>query len=165
MTAQPPAAARRAILGVGAVLLSDEGVGVHAVRLLEEMEVPEGVVVFDGGTEGLGLMDFITSVDRLVIIDCVRGGQEPGTVYMFEPGDLGSAPDIYQTSIHQVGILEVLHMADLVGSRPWTTVIGVEPASLEIGEALSPVVLEKLQLVAGLALEEIGKARKNLPRG
>ena len=143
------------ILGVGNVLLTDEGVGIHAVRRLEQMELPEGVTVFDGGTEGFGLMDVIADLDRLVVIDCVRGGEPPGTIYCFDVGELGVPIDKFQTSIHQVGILEILHLVELVGKRPHTTIVGVEPASLEMNMELSDVVEAKLDVVTRLALEKV----------
>jgi len=143
------------ILGVGNVLLTDEGVGIHAVRRLEQMELPEGVTVFDGGTEGFGLMDVIADLDRLVVIDCVRGGEPPGTIYCFDVGELGVPIDKFQTSIHQVGILEILHLVELVGKRPHTTIVGVEPASLEMNMELSDVVEAKLDAVTRLALEKV----------
>ena len=143
------------ILGVGNILLTDEGVGVHAVRRLEQMGLPEGVTVFDGGTEGFGLMDVIADLDRLVVIDCVRGGEPPGTIYCFDVGELGVPIDKFQTSVHQVGILEILHLVELVGKRPHTTIVGVEPASLEMNMELSDVVEAKLDAVTRLALEKV----------
>ncbi len=149
------------ILGVGNVLLSDEGVGIHAVRTLEKESLPEGVEVFDGGTEGFGLMDVIADLDRLVVVDCVRGGEPPGTIYCFEVGELGVPIDKYQTSVHQVGILEILHLVELVGKRPRTTIIGVEPASLEMNLELSDVVAPKLNAVAQLALKKVQESSAN----
>ena len=146
---------RAVILGVGNVLLTDEGVGIHAVRRLEQMPLPDGVSVFDGGTEGFGLMDVIADLDRLVVIDCVRGGEPPGSIYCFDVGELGVPIDKFQTSVHQVGILEVLHLVELVGKRPHTTIVGVEPASLEMNMELSDVVASKLEAVTRLALEKI----------
>ncbi|HUT78390.1 MAG TPA: Ni,Fe-hydrogenase maturation factor, partial [Polyangia bacterium] len=76
-------------------------------------------------------------------------------IYRFEPGDIAAVPDRFATSIHQVGILEILHLSALVGQRPRTTIIGVEPASLEIGIGPSAAVAARLDAVCDLALEEI----------
>jgi hydrogenase maturation protease len=143
------------VLGVGNVLLGDEGVGVHAVRRLIDRGLPPGIEAFDGGTEGFGLLDVVSSCARLVVVDCVRGGEGPGTVYRFEPGEIDMVSDRYATSIHQVGILEILHLAALVGQRPRTTIVGVEPASLEIGIGPSAAVAARLEAVCDLALAEI----------
>lgn len=145
----------RAIIGVGNVLMMDEGVGVHCVRAIAEDRVPKGVMIFDGGTEGYGLIDVISDLDRLVIIDCVKGGERAGTIYSFDPSDVGIARDRYQASIHQAGICEVLDAAALVGKRPRTTVIGVEPKTLEIGMDLSQVLRGRLGRVIELALEAV----------
>ncbi|MFO8073694.1 MAG: HyaD/HybD family hydrogenase maturation endopeptidase [Polyangia bacterium] len=146
---------RRGILGVGNVLLCDEGAGVHAVRRLERSGAPPGISLFDGGIEGFGLMDIVAEQDRLVVIDCVRGGEEPGTIYRFEAEDVTAAPDRYQTSLHQVGILEILHFVELVGRRPRTTVVGIEPLRVEIGEKLSDLVAARLPRLGELAIEQV----------
>jgi len=148
---------RRVVLGVGNVLLGDEGVGVHAVRRLLERGLPPGVEAFDGGTEGFGLLDLVSTCSRLVVVDCVRGGQAPGTIYRFEPGHISVARERYATSIHQVGILEVLHFAALVGQRPRTTIVGVEPAVLEVSRALSPAVAARLDAVCETAILETAR--------
>ncbi len=148
--------AHAAILGVGNLLLRDEGIGVHAVKKIEKTGMaPDGVMVFDGGTEGFGLLDLISGLERLIVLDCVKGGGEPGTVYCFDARDLPFSPDKYQTSIHQVGICEILHLSDLVGTRPWTTIIGVEPESLSIGTELTDVVAAKVDTIVALALEKV----------
>jgi len=146
---------KRVVLGVGNILLSDEGVGIHAVRRLEDTDVPPEVELYDGGTEGFGLMDLIVGLDRLVVVDCVRGGEAPGTIYCFEIEDLATSVDKYQTSIHQVGILEILHLVELVGKRPRTTIVGVEPESLAIGMELSPAVSDRLASVTRLTLAKV----------
>ncbi|KPK22748.1 MAG: hypothetical protein AMK69_19195, partial [Nitrospira bacterium SG8_3] len=62
------------ILGVGNLLLSDEGVGVHVARKLMEMDLPAGVEVIEGGTDGFRLMNVVTEADRLIVVDAVKGG-------------------------------------------------------------------------------------------
>jgi hydrogenase maturation protease len=97
---------RVVILGVGNLLLSDEGVGVHVANKLLEMDLPEGVEVYEGGTDGFRLMSVVTGADRLIVVDAVKGGGEPGSIYRFEVNDAPSMPDSYKTSVHQIGILE-----------------------------------------------------------
>jgi hydrogenase maturation protease len=145
----------RAIIGVGNVLLGDEGVGVHAARALLRRDLPSGVAVLDGGTEGLGLMDAICGLERLVVIDCVRGGQAPGTVYCFDWDELPRSRRrlATSTSAHQVSLADVLDRVALVGDLPRTTVVGVEPARLEMGLELSAPVAARLEAVCDVALE------------
>jgi hydrogenase maturation protease len=143
------------ILGVGNLLLSDEGVGVHVANKLMEMDLPAGVEVIEGGTDGFRLMNVVTEADRLIVVDAVKGGSPPGSIYRFDIKDAPSSPDAFKTSVHQIGILEVVHLSELIGQTPETTVIGVEPRSLEMGMELSPEVQEKIPKIIELILEEV----------
>ena len=100
-------------------------------------------------------MDVLTDIDRLVLIDCVKGGQAPGTIYRFDPKDVAVARDRYQASIHQAGILEILQTAALVGKDPVTTVIGIEPETLKIGMELSPTLRLRLPELTELAVKTV----------
>jgi hydrogenase maturation protease len=106
------------ILGVGNLLLSDEGVGVHVANELMKIDLPSGVSVVEGGTDGFRLIDVITSTDRLIVIDAVRGGAEPGSIYRFNINEIKSCPSGFKTSVHQIGILEVVHLSGLIGKTP-----------------------------------------------
>ncbi len=142
------------ILGVGNLLMSDEGVGVHVANKLMEMDLPAGVEVIEGGTDGFRLMNVVTEADRLIVVDAVKGESPPGSIYRFDIKDAPSSPDVFKTSVHQIGILEVIHLSELIGQTPETTVIGVEPGSLEMGMALSPEVQDKIPKIIELILEE-----------
>jgi len=145
----------RAVIGIGNVLFRDEGVGVHAARALLEQEVPPAIVVRDGGTEGLGLLDVIVGLERLVLLDCVTGGGAPGTIYRFDWGDVPTgAASATPTSQHQTDIGDVLRHVALIGDTPRTTIIGVEPESLELGLELSPAVAAAIPAVCRHALEQ-----------
>ena len=143
------------ILGVGNLLLSDEGVGVHVAHELMKMELPPEVSVVEGGTDGFRLLNIITETDRMIVIDAVRGGADPASIYRFDVKDVRSVPPGFMTSVHQVGILEVIELSDLIGKTPSTTVIGVEPKSLEMRMELSPEVKEKIPRIIELVLEEV----------
>jgi len=143
------------ILGVGNLLLSDEGVGVHVAHELMKLELPPEVSVVEGGTDGFRLLNVITEADRVIVIDAVRSGADPGSVYRFDVNDVRSVPPGFMTSVHQVGILEVIELSGLIGKTPRTTVIGVEPRSLEMGMELSPEVKEKIPRIIELVLEEV----------
>ena len=146
---------RVVVLGVGNVLLSDEGVGVHVANRLVEMDLPAGLEVVEGGTDGFGLIHVVTGADRLIVVDAVKGGGAPGSIYRFDIKDAPTYPDAFKTSVHQIGILEVIHLSELVGQTPQTTVIGVEPKSVAMGLELSPEVQAKLPRIIELVLEEV----------
>ena len=145
------------VLGVGNLLLSDEGVGVHVANRLMAMELPPGVRVVEGGTDGFKLMNVVVGADRLIVVDAVKGGAPPGSIYRFDINDAPSTPAELKTSVHQIGILEVIHLSELVGDKPEATIIGVEPKSLEMGMELSPELEEKLPKIIELVLEEINR--------
>lgn len=148
---------RIVILGVGNLLLSDEGIGVHVANKLMEMELPSGVEVIEGGTDGFRLMNVVTDADRVIVVDAVKGGGEPGSIYRFNIDDVPSFPESYKTSVHQIGILEVIHLSEFLGTPPETTIIGVEPKSLDMSMELSPEVQDKIPRIIELVLEEVRK--------
>ena len=121
------------ILGVGNVLLADEGVGVHTVaRLLEEYDFPPNVQVMDGGTLGMSLMEYIQNSDYLIVVDAVRGGHEAGSVYRLEEEGLRKSLGM-SDSMHQMDLVDTLIMCDLsTGKRPKAVVFGMEPDSLSM---------------------------------
>jgi hydrogenase maturation protease len=143
------------VLGVGNLLLSDEGVGVHVAQRMMTMAMPPEVQVVEGGTDGFGLVNVITEADRMILIDAVRGGGQPGSIYRFEIEDCPPYPDIFKTSVHQISILEVINLSSLIGSTPRTTIIGIEPACMEMGMELSSVVAAKVPRVIQMIKEEV----------
>jgi len=146
------------VLGVGNELLSDEGIGIHVVKEIQQKNIfPSEVEVMEGGTDGFGLINIITDTDRLIVIDSIKGGSMPGTIYKFDIEDAPSTPDIFKTSVHQIGILEVINLSSLIGKTPKTTVIGIEPRSVSTGMELSEDVREKIPRVIELVKEEVEK--------
>lgn len=143
------------ILGVGNVLLRDEGVGVHVAQRMMDMDVPPGVEVMEGGTDGFGLMHVLLQAERLILVDAVKGGGPPGSIYRFGIEDCPPFPDVFKTSVHQVSILEVINLSGLIGSTPRTTVIGVEPKRMDMGMELSPEIEAKIPKVIQLIEEEV----------
>jgi hydrogenase maturation protease len=128
---------------------------------LMKMDLPPHVSVVEGGTDGFRLLNIITDADRLIIIDTVRGGAGPGSIYRFDIDEVRSCPSGFMTSVHQVGILEVIDLSGLIGKTPHTTVIGVEPKSLEMSMEVSPEIMEKIPRVIELVLEELQKPLDN----
>jgi hydrogenase maturation protease len=143
------------VLGVGNLLLSDEGVGVHVAQRMMTMNMPPEVRVVEGGTDGFGLVNVITEADRMILIDAVKGGGQPGSIYRFEIEDCPPYPDIFKTSVHQISILEVINLSSLIGSTPRTTIIGIEPACMEMGMELSPAVEARVPRVIQMIKEEV----------
>jgi hydrogenase maturation protease len=120
-----------------------------------DIAFPPEVEVVEGGTDGFGLIHVLTRADRLILIDAVKGGETPGSVYRFDLEECRPFPDLYKTSVHQISILEVLSLLGLIGSPPRTTIIGVEPKSLQMGMELSPEVEAQIPKVINLVKEEV----------
>ncbi len=143
------------ILGLGNILLQDEGLGVRAVeRLAAAYDLPEEVEALDGGTLGLDLLPRLYGVDALLIVDAAASGQAPGTLARLE-GDTIPAALAVKMSMHQVGLQDLMAASALQGMRPPRMVLwGMEPATLGWGLEFSPTVGARLDdLVAAVAQE------------
>ncbi len=136
------------LLGLGNLLMRDEGVGVQAVRLLEERyELPPHLEVVDGGTSGLDLLPYIEGRDRVLVVDAVNFGREPGYIGVLENREL---PALFarKDSLHHLGLQDVLAAAQLLEVAPREIcLIGVQPLSLEIGLELSGLLQGQLELL------------------
>jgi len=147
------------ILGVGNVLLGDEGIGVRVVEELENRFLfPEEVMVLDGGTAGIELLRYIEGRDLLIIIDAMRAGLAPGTVFRVEGEEVGRR-FMTRISPHQIGLSDLLAAGLLTGQIPERVVLfGVEPEQLATGIALSACVEASLEKILGAILEELAAA-------
>lgn len=144
------------VLGVGNILLSDEGIGVRAIEKLQRDFIlsPE-VCVIDGGTTGMEMLEDLACADHIVIVDAVRSGQPPATIVKLT-GD--QIPVFFKTKLspHQIGLSDVLATLELTGEAPGgVTVIGVEPVSLETSMDLSPKVEALLPQLTDLVVAEL----------
>lgn len=143
------------LLGLGNILLQDEGLGVRAVeRLAATYDLPEEVEALDGGTLGLDLLPRLYGVDGLLIVDAVASGQAPGTLVRLE-GDAIPAALAVKMSMHQVGLQDLMAASALQGMRPPRMVLwGMEPATLGWGLDFSETVAARLaDLVAAVVRE------------
>ena len=143
------------ILGIGNNLLTDEGVGVHVVRYLEERHGDEpGVTYLDGGTLSFTLAEPIATHDNLIVVDAARFGEPAGTVRCFEGDEMDRYLTGNRASVHEVGLMDLFDISRLAGTFPENrALIGVEPESLEWGEHPSATVAPAVARVAEMALE------------
>jgi len=140
------------VLGIGNVLLTDEGIGVRAIKELERrFSFPVNVELLDGGTAGIELLRHIRNRDYLIIIDAMKWNEKPGTVVRFE-GD--EVPAAFRTRIspHQLGLSDLLAAAMLTGEIPK---IGVEPESIDIGLDLTETVEASVEKLIGEVVNEL----------
>ena len=144
------------VLGLGNILLRDEGVGVHAVNTVRERcAFPPSVQVIDGGTLGLDLLHFFEDKDRVLIVDAVDFKKEPGHIGLIEDDDIPSTL-FAKLSVHHIGLSDILYAAKLKGITPSKMcLIGVQPASLELGLSMTDVLQERLEAVIETILQKL----------
>lgn len=139
------------IVGVGNLLLKDEGIGVWVIHALEGLKM-EGLRLIDAGTSP-DLAFLIQGLERIIVIDAARMGGEPGEIYRFGLSDLEYKPtEIF--SLHEIGLIENLRIAQILGDLQEATIIGIEPAEIDLGDELSPILKEKLPQILNSVLEE-----------
>ena len=142
------------ILGVGNILMQDEGFGVRVVEeLTRRYRFPDNVQVLDGGTLGMELLRFVTGADRLLIIDAVSGGGSPGDLYYFANDEV-KAYFKNKVSLHELGIQDVLAALELLEQPVREVVIlGIQPAVIDVGLELSETVQPGVAATAGRVLD------------
>lgn len=149
--------AKVVILGMGNQLLKDEGIGVHIAHALEVTLPPSNMEleVVDGGTLPDAPLSF-EDVDKLVIVDAVKAGDEPGTIYRLHPEDIELDNEVL-TSLHQVSLMENLWLMGKFSQKPKDTVIiGIEPEDMSWGLELSEKLQERVPQIIRIVLEEAG---------
>jgi len=147
------------ILGVGNILLGDEGIGIRVVEELENRYIfPDEVMVLDGGTAGIELLRYIEGRDLLIVIDAMRADLPPGTVFRVEGEDV---PKRFMSRIspHQIGLSDLLAAGVLSDQIPKRMVLfGIEPESLATGIVLSASVNATVDKIVNAVLAELGEA-------
>lgn len=119
------------ILGVGNILLSDEGFGVRVAEALDERyDFPDNVSVIDGGVLGINLMGIMSEADQLIVVDVIRNGGQPGDLYRID-GEAIPERIRAKNSLHQIDFLESLTLCQALGKVPETVIVGVEPRDIE----------------------------------
>ena len=158
-----------AVFGIGNILLSDDGVGVHVLnRLKEEYDLPGYVELIDGGTKGLDLLPLLEDRDKVLFIDAANFKKDPGTIGEVE-GDKIPAFLSSKLSVHQIGLPDLLFSAKLMGVLPpEMCLIGIQPESMEtsvemsdvVKKGVEPLLLKVLDKLKGWGVEIVRKDSK-----
>jgi hydrogenase maturation protease len=143
------------VLGLGNLVHSDDGLGVHAIQsLIMDPRVPSDVVLMDGGTQGLSLLPHISAYQRLLVIDALDVGEAPGTLVRVEGKALQNLPG--KASVHQLGFADLLVAMELLGESPQEIVLfGAQPLSTEWTTQLTPPVQEALGSLLDAVVEQL----------
>lgn len=144
------------VLGIGNLLLQDEGAGVRAVeQFARNYLIPEGVELLDGGTSGIELLHYIRGRDTVIIIDVVKWGKQPGTIFRIEGEEV---PALFQKKIspHQLGLSDLLATALLTGQMPRKVVLlGIEPKTVDTGLELSDEIGRNMEQLVDMIASEL----------
>lgn len=143
------------VLGLGNTLMSDDGCGVRALAALAPLCAPaSGIVLLDGGISGLDLLPRLQGIDRLLVIDALELKEEPGAVRRLAGAELSAFSG--GLAAHHLGLRDLLAAAELCDCLPGEVVVwGVQPASLEPGEELTPAVAAAIEALVAGVLDEL----------
>jgi hydrogenase maturation protease len=144
------------VLGLGNVLLGDDGLGAAAVARLERnYRVPPSVRLADGGTLGLSLLNLLAEAEHVILVDAVAAENPPGTLIRLDGADVSDAVRD-RLSPHQVGVADLLDAARLIGSYPRTvTLLGLVPGSIDLGVVRSSAVNQSLDELVRAVVREV----------
>ena len=148
---------RLLILGIGNLLMGDEGVGVHAIRALEKERLPDSVETLDGGTGGFHLLSCLDEYPTVIVIDATMDGSEPGTVRIIKPRFLSDYPR--SLGAHDIGLRDLIESAALLGTLPMVHLITVSVADIrsattELTPAVQRALVQVVESVQRILCEE-----------
>jgi len=145
------------ILGIGNVLMGDEGVGVHSIKELEKESFPENVTLLDGGTGGFHLLEYLQSYPKIIMIDATMDGKPAGTVSLIKPKFASDFPK--SLSAHDIGLRDLIESTAVLGNLPemfliTVTIDNIQSMQMELSPEIRetiPQVIDKVkQLLKGL---------------
>ena len=150
------------VLGLGNLVHSDDGLGVHAIQTLQQdSRVSTDTVLMDGGTLGLNLLPHISAFQRLLVIDALDVNQSPGTLLRLEGKALQNLPG--KASVHQLGFADLMVALELLGEAPEEIVLfGVQPLSTEWSTQLTPPVREALAPLLDAVIQQLNTWKPDL---
>lgn len=144
------------VLGIGNILLTDEGLGVRAIEFFKaNYAFPSCVKCIDGGTAGLGLLPAIKGFKRLIIVDAMRARRAPGAILKFSWPIKGNGRLYAGTTAHSIGVPELLRVMDFEGIKPRSIILGMVPHRIAPGSMLSPGIRERLPMLAKRIASEL----------
>jgi hydrogenase maturation protease len=141
------------IVGIGNLLYRDDGIGAWVIQEMQKMELPGHVQLLDMGTSTMDLIYHLDGIKKLIVIDAIKAGGKPGAVYRLKPEELLPKEE-EPVSLHDIGLLDALNMAEKKGMEIETVVIGIEPKVFGWGIELSEEVREKIPAIIEAVFKE-----------
>ncbi|MFQ3574119.1 MAG: HyaD/HybD family hydrogenase maturation endopeptidase [Thermodesulfovibrionales bacterium] len=147
---------RTALIGLGNILLSDEGIGVHAINLIRQRYAFEPEIdIIDGGTLGLDLLHFFENRNDVVIVDAVNLKQAPGYIKILRNEEIPSTIN-KKLTVHHIGLADILSSLRLLGKYPKNIVlVGIQPKSLEMTLDMTDVLKDRLEDIIQFTIKEL----------
>lgn len=143
------------VLGVGNLLLADEGIGIHLIQELQKEFLPPGVELVDGGTAGIDLLYILETAGYVIIVDCIEAGEEPGTIFRIPVDELLLESPGQLISLHDINLTGVLFMAKRLNKLPPTLIFGIQPEVIGYQTELTPTLQKTLPRLVQLIKKEI----------
>jgi hydrogenase maturation protease len=147
---------RAVVLGIGNTILTDEAAGVRTVEALEKaFKIPDDVLLIDGGTSGMEMIEDLSNLDLLIVLDVVKTGAAPGTLVKIAGDEI---PIFFRSKLspHQIALPDVLASLELLDAIPKEIIVlGVEPISLELGMEMTPTVAAQIPALMRMAADEL----------
>lgn len=138
------------VLGIGNLLMGDEGIGVHTIKALEDITLPKNIVLLDGGTGGFHLLEYLQKYSQIVMVDATMDGNPAGTISVIEPKFASDFPK--SLSAHDIGLKDLVESTALLGELPkiyliTVTIDNIQSMELELSPQVKravPNVVEKV---------------------
>ncbi len=143
------------IIGIGNILMRDDGVGVRVIEKMRQMPIPADVEIIDGGVMGLNLLYYVEGRKKVIVIDSVNIGKPPGTIYRFTENALIEKKELLR-SAHGVDFTDVIKTSEFLGTKPEEIIfIGIEPEDISEGMELSPKLQSRIPRIIELVMKEL----------
>jgi len=147
-----------AVIGIGNLLMQDEGVGVHLVNALSQKYYFEPqILLIDGGTTGTDLLSYFAENSHILLLDAVNFHKEPGFIGSYENDEILTRLNT-KLSLHHLGLTDVLSTNKLLGVRPEQTfLLGIQPERMEVGMELTETIISRLPRMEEIALKKLSE--------
>lgn len=147
-------------MGIGNILLKDEGVGVRCVEYLKNSNLVEGIKLVDGANLGFDLLEEMKGFEKVVIVDAVDMGKEPGHIAGFDAEQILSLSSGKKFSLHEIGLVDVIQVGKRIGYNfSKVRIVGIQPGEVSWSDSLSETVIKKLPALAERVLKEINNEK------
>jgi hydrogenase maturation protease len=149
------------VIGIGNILMKDEGIGIHVINTLinKDLHHNQDIEIIDGGTAGLGMLEYMKDKQKVIIIDAIDFKQPPGSLYRFNYSENDSYKKADKYSVHQIDVIDTIHILHTVYNHyPEIVIMGMQPFEIELEMNLSENAQEKLKELTDLVMKEIEAA-------